>query len=111
MSGLKHRSAILASALTICGLAATAGQAPPPAQPGSPVVHRFDFGPGAVAPLYQQVLPATVYTYYPAGSFPGQTAGLKDDSHFSAYGAYELATAVVEGIKEALKWRSKKYKW
>jgi hypothetical protein len=37
--------------------------------------------------------------HYPAGTFPGQTEELKDDTHFNAYGAYELAKCVVEGIK------------
>ena len=41
------------------------------------------------------------FLHYPAGSFPGQTAAIQDDSHFSAYGAYELARAVVEGIRTA----------
>jgi beta-galactosidase len=41
------------------------------------------------------------FVHYAAGTFPGQTAELKDDTHFNAYGAYELARAVVEGIKAA----------
>ena len=39
------------------------------------------------------------FVHYPAGSFPGQTAELKDDTHFNAYGAYELARCIVEGIR------------
>lgn len=39
------------------------------------------------------------FVHYPAGTFPGQAAELKDDTHFNAYGAYELARCVVEGIK------------
>lgn len=39
------------------------------------------------------------FVHYPAGTYPGQTAELKDDTHFNAYGAYELAKSVVEGIK------------
>jgi lysophospholipase L1-like esterase len=39
------------------------------------------------------------FVHFPAGSFPGQTAPLDDDTHFSAYGAYELAKCVVEEIK------------
>lgn len=39
------------------------------------------------------------FVHYPANSFPGQTAALKDDTHFNAYGAYELARCVVEGIR------------
>jgi lysophospholipase L1-like esterase len=40
------------------------------------------------------------FVHYPAGTFPGQREELKDDSHFSAYGAYQLAKCVVEGIKK-----------
>ncbi len=39
------------------------------------------------------------FVQYPAGTFPGQDRELKDDTHFNAYGAYELARCVVEGIK------------
>ena len=41
------------------------------------------------------------FVHYPANTFPGQTAELKDDTHFNAYGGYELAKCVVEGIKAA----------
>jgi lysophospholipase L1-like esterase len=39
------------------------------------------------------------FVHYPANTFPGQAAELKDDTHFNAYGAYELARCVVEGIR------------
>lgn len=39
------------------------------------------------------------FVHYPAGTYPGQIAELKDDTHFNAYGAYELAKCIVEGIK------------
>ncbi|MGD0840784.1 MAG: rhamnogalacturonan acetylesterase [Candidatus Acidiferrales bacterium] len=39
------------------------------------------------------------FVHYPAGTFPGQIAELKDDTHFNSYGAYELAKCIVEGIK------------
>jgi hypothetical protein len=39
------------------------------------------------------------FVHYPAGTFPGQAEALKDDTHFNAYGAYELARCIVEGIK------------
>ncbi|MEO6393339.1 MAG: rhamnogalacturonan acetylesterase [Pyrinomonadaceae bacterium] len=39
------------------------------------------------------------FVHYPAGTFPGQDKELKDDTHFNAYGAYELARCVVEGIR------------
>jgi lysophospholipase L1-like esterase len=39
------------------------------------------------------------FVHYKAGTFPGQNEDLKDDTHFNPYGAYELARAVVEGIR------------
>jgi lysophospholipase L1-like esterase len=39
------------------------------------------------------------FVHYPANTFPGQTKALKDDTHHNAYGGYELARCVVEGIK------------
>lgn len=42
------------------------------------------------------------FVHFPAGTFPGQDAELKDNTHFTAYGAYELARCIVEGI-----WASK----
>lgn len=54
--------------------------------------------------LYEALGPeksVKAFVHYPAGTFPGQTAELKDDTHFNAYGAYELAKCVVEGIKSA----------
>jgi len=42
------------------------------------------------------------FVHYPAETFPGQSEALKDDSHFSNYGAFELAKCVVEGIKANL---------
>ncbi len=40
-----------------------------------------------------------VFVHYPANTFPGQDKPLSDDTHHSAYGGYELARCVVEGIK------------
>ena len=37
--------------------------------------------------------------HYPANTFPGQDKPLQDNTHFNAYGAYELAKCVVEGIR------------
>ncbi len=37
------------------------------------------------------------FVHYPAGTFPGQTMALADNTHFNAYGAYELAKCVIEG--------------
>ncbi|WP_236620852.1 rhamnogalacturonan acetylesterase [Rhodopirellula sallentina] len=39
------------------------------------------------------------FVHYPADTYPGQNNALKDDTHHSVYGAYELAKCVVEGIK------------
>ncbi|MFT3784838.1 MAG: rhamnogalacturonan acetylesterase [Tepidisphaeraceae bacterium] len=39
------------------------------------------------------------FVHYPAGTFPGQTDALKDNTHHNAYGAYELARCVVEAIR------------
>lgn len=39
------------------------------------------------------------FVHYPANTFPGQQTPLKDDTHHNAYGGYELARCVVEGIK------------
>lgn len=40
------------------------------------------------------------FVHYPAGSFPGQETALADDSHFSTYGAMQLALCIVQGIKD-----------
>lgn len=40
------------------------------------------------------------FVHYPAGTFPGQEEALKDDTHFSTYGAYEIARCVVKGIQD-----------
>jgi hypothetical protein len=42
------------------------------------------------------------FVHYPANTFPGQVKPLKDDTHHNAYGGYELARCVVEGIKAKL---------
>ncbi|NCU04267.1 MAG: rhamnogalacturonan acetylesterase [Chitinophagaceae bacterium] len=40
------------------------------------------------------------FVHYPANTFPGQTTKLEDNTHFSTYGAYELAKCIVKSIKE-----------
>ena len=40
------------------------------------------------------------FVHYPANTFPGQTEELKDNTHFNAYGAYELARAIVQNIRD-----------
>ncbi|WP_266366976.1 rhamnogalacturonan acetylesterase [Tellurirhabdus rosea] len=42
------------------------------------------------------------FVHHPANTFPGQTTELKDNTHFSTYGAFELARCVVEGIRTAV---------
>lgn len=37
--------------------------------------------------------------HYPAGTFPGQTRELADNTHFNPYGAYEVARMVTTGLK------------
>jgi lysophospholipase L1-like esterase len=39
------------------------------------------------------------FVHYPANSYPGQSQPLADNTHFSPYGAYEIAKCVVEGIR------------
>ncbi len=39
------------------------------------------------------------FVHYPANTFPGQPEELKDDTHFNAYGAYELARCLVEEMQ------------
>lgn len=39
------------------------------------------------------------FLHLPANALPGQTEALRDDSHHSTFGAYQLARCVVEGIK------------
>jgi lysophospholipase L1-like esterase len=40
------------------------------------------------------------FVHYPMGSFPGQQKDLADNTHFSNYGAYQLAKCVVQCIRE-----------
>jgi len=52
--------------------------------------------------LYTELGPeksTKAFVHYPANTFPGQDKPLKDDTHHNAYGGYELARCVVEGIK------------
>lgn len=37
--------------------------------------------------------------HYPAGTYPGQTSELADNTHFNTYGAYQVAKCVIEGMK------------
>jgi hypothetical protein len=38
------------------------------------------------------------FVHYPANSFPNQPQPLQDNTHFSPYGAYELAQCIVSSI-------------
>jgi lysophospholipase L1-like esterase len=37
--------------------------------------------------------------HYPKGTYPGQTTDLADNTHFNAYGAFQVAKCVIEGLK------------
>jgi len=54
------------------------------------------------------------FVYYPANSYPNQPDILADDTHFNAYGAYELAKCVVKSMVDQRlplkKYISKNYK-
>ena len=41
------------------------------------------------------------FVHVAANTFPGQDGAIKDDTHFSDYGAYQLARVIVEGIRAA----------
>lgn len=41
------------------------------------------------------------FVHYPANSFPNQPRALADNTHFTSYGAFELAKCVVQGIRKA----------
>jgi lysophospholipase L1-like esterase len=45
---------------------------------------------------------ARAFLHHPANTFPGQPEAMKDDSHHSGYGGYELARCMVEGIRTAV---------
>jgi lysophospholipase L1-like esterase len=40
------------------------------------------------------------FVHYPANTFPNQKEELKDNTHFSPYGAYELAECIVSSIRK-----------
>lgn len=41
------------------------------------------------------------FVHFPANTFPGQDKELKDNTHFTAYGAYQLASCIVKAIRES----------
>ena len=40
------------------------------------------------------------FVHFPPNTFPNQKEELKDNTHFTSYGAYELAKCIVNGIKQ-----------
>jgi lysophospholipase L1-like esterase len=40
------------------------------------------------------------FVHFPANTFPNQKEELKDNTHFTSFGAYELAKCIVNGIKQ-----------
>lgn len=59
---------------------------------------------GMTAALYEALGPddsRKALVHYPAGTFPGQTEGLEDNTHFNPYGAYQVAKCVLSGMREA----------
>ncbi|OLY92796.1 Lysophospholipase L1 [Cnuella takakiae] len=40
------------------------------------------------------------FVHFPEHSFPGQDKALKDDTHFTEFGAYQLARCVAQGMKD-----------
>lgn len=53
--------------------------------------------------LYEAMGPEAskrAFVHYPAGTYPGQTKPLADNTHFNPYGAYEIARCIVEGLKQ-----------
>lgn len=40
------------------------------------------------------------FVHYPANTFPDQPSALADNTHFTSYGAYELARVIVQSIRE-----------
>jgi len=43
-----------------------------------------------------------LFVHYPANTFPNRPEALADDTHHGAFGGYELARCIVEGIKTQL---------
>jgi lysophospholipase L1-like esterase len=55
-------------------------------------------------PLFEAMGPKgtlKAFVHYPANTFPNQPKPLADNTHFTSYGAFELAKCVVRGIREA----------
>jgi lysophospholipase L1-like esterase len=53
--------------------------------------------------LYEALGPEdskSLFVHYPAHTFAGQEEELKDNTHHSTYGAYELSKCIVQGIRD-----------
>ncbi len=53
--------------------------------------------------LYETLGPENskrLFVIYPANTYPDQKEELNDNTHFNAFGAYQLAKCVIEGIKD-----------
>ena len=54
-------------------------------------------------PLYEAFGPdrsTLLFVHFPAGTFPGQDKPLRDDTHFRAFGADQIARCVVQGVRD-----------
>jgi hypothetical protein len=40
------------------------------------------------------------FVHFPANAFPGQTRALADDTHFTPFGAYEIAKIILKEIRD-----------
>jgi lysophospholipase L1-like esterase len=50
------------------------------------------------------------FVYFEANAYPGRTQAVKDDTHFSPFGAYEIARIMVHGIKQSVPALAKYFK-
>ncbi len=50
------------------------------------------------------------FVHFAANAYPGRTTDVKDDTHFSPFGAYEIARIMVQGIKESVPELAKHFK-
>ena len=50
------------------------------------------------------------FVYFEANAYPGRTQAVKDDTHFSPFGAYQIARIMVKGIKESVPALAKHFK-
>jgi lysophospholipase L1-like esterase len=42
------------------------------------------------------------FVHFPANTYPGQANELKDDTHFSPFGAFEISKIIVKGIRQSV---------